>query len=144
MIARLLVVDDETEIREMLSRHFRFLGYEVDVAGDGVEALEMVQSRPYAVVISDVVMPKMNGVDLLSRIRGEYPMTHVIMITGYVNQENLLACMRLGADDCILKPIQDLGELEKAVEKAVSSIQRWTHILTEILGMKPRDLEGGR
>jgi YesN/AraC family two-component response regulator len=135
--ARLLIVDNEPEIREMLSRHFRYLGFKVDVASDGVEALEKLTDDRTEVIISDIVMPRMDGVELLKIVRNEYPMIHTIMITGYVTLENALACMRYGADTCIFKPLEDLTELEEAVEVAVRWLKRWQEKLKTLQTMNP-------
>ncbi|MFH0920626.1 MAG: response regulator [Fibrobacterota bacterium] len=141
MKGRLLIVDDEKDIREMLSDHFGFLGYEVDLAANGKDALEKMSTNKYEIVISDIIMPEMDGIDLLRNIKQQYPMTHVIMITGYVTLDNALACMRHGADTCIFKPLQDLKELEKAIKSALSSLETWHQKLKQLKGMKNDRLE---
>ena len=137
MNARLLIVDDEPEICEMLSRHFRYIGFHVDTASDGIEALEKLAKARTEVIISDIVMPQMDGVELLRTIRQQYPMIHTIMITGYVTLENALACMRHGADTCVFKPLEDLTELEEAVEFAVGRLKRWHEKLRMLQAMNP-------
>ncbi len=137
MKARLLIVDDEPEICEMLSRHFRYLGFHVDTASDGIEALEKLAKARTEVVISDIVMPQMDGVELLRTIQQQYPMIHTIMITGYVTLENALACLRHGADTCVFKPLEDLTELEEAVEFAVGRLKRWHEKLRMLQAMNP-------
>lgn len=133
---RLLIVDDEEDIRDMLRRHFQFLGYEVDTAENGDKALKIMANTWYDVVISDIMMPVMDGVDLLRNIKKDYPMTHVIMITGYVTMANILSCMRHGADTCIYKPLEELSELEEAVKYAVRSISTWKTKLKQLLEIK--------
>jgi DNA-binding NtrC family response regulator len=133
---RLLVVDDETPIRDSLARHFRLGGIEAETAKDGEDALEKLSRIPYRVVVSDILMPRMDGIGLLRRIRQEYPMTRVVMITGYVTLENALACMKLGADTCVFKPFQDLSELDAAVEAAFAYHERWERKLLELRGLK--------
>lgn len=140
----LLVVDDEEEIREALSRHFRFLGYEVRTACNGQEALDVLEQEKIACIITDIVMPVMNGVDLLRVVRKEYPMVRVIIITGYVTQENVMACMRHDADTCIFKPWQDMTELEQAVTSAFGRIENWRGKLRAMLEMKPAKSAGKR
>ncbi|MCD4829081.1 MAG: response regulator [Candidatus Cloacimonetes bacterium] len=132
---RLLIVDDEADIRDSLSRHFRFLDYDVETAANGVEALEIMRKRRFQVVISDIMMPKMDGIDLLRQVRSNYPMTHVVMITGYVTMENILSCMRHGADTCVFKPIEDITELETAVSQASAMIDNWRSKLKQLTGM---------
>lgn len=133
---RILVVDDEKSIQEMLSRHFRFLGYDVVTANNGKEALEIMEKKRCDVVISDIMMPVMDGVELIRQVRKQHPMAHVIMITGYVTMENVLACMRHGADTCIYKPFTDLKELEDAVTRAIERLTHWQEKLKSLLKMK--------
>jgi DNA-binding NtrC family response regulator len=142
MNRRLLIVDDEIEIREMLSRHFRFLGYEVFMEENGLTALHFLERHRIDVVVSDIMMPGMDGVTLLKRIRREYPMIHVVMITGYVTLENALTCMRYQADACIFKPLEDLTELEESVANAFRTIDTWKRKFKELQGMKT-DAQGG-
>ena len=137
MKVKILVVDDEIEICEMLSRHFRYIGYEVDTANNGVEALKKLEKNNFQVVISDIVMPKMDGVDLLRAIKKECPMVHVIMITGYVTLENALSCMRHGADTCVFKPLEDMADLEDAVASAVHALKQWQEKLKILKLMNP-------
>jgi len=132
----LLIVDDEEHIRDMLSRHFRFLEYDVITAGNGAEALEKLEKSKFDVVISDIVMPGFSGVELLRVLRDQYPMISTIMITGYITLENALACMRLGADTCIFKPLEELSELEDAVASAMYRLKSWHRKLLELKGMK--------
>ena len=141
MSAHLLIVDDEAEIREMLSRHFRLLGYEVDLAGNGREALEVLAVKRVEIVISDIMMPELDGVALLQEIRSHYPMVRVIMITGYVTLDNALACMRNQADTCVFKPLNDLTELDQAVQRALDGLKRWQRKLRDLQGMKPAGKE---
>lgn len=142
MTTRILIVDDEEHIRNSLARHFRFQGYETDTADNGLTALEKMADTSYQVVISDIMMPKMNGIDMLKRIRKEFPMTRVIMITGYVTLENALACLRYNADTCIFKPIEDLSELNTAVEKALWYLDNWKEKLSKLQHMKTNEEEG--
>ena len=133
---RLLIVDDEEEIRELLGRHFRYLDYEVEFAENGQAGLERLENGGVDIVISDIGMPEMDGVEMLVNIRREHPMVKVIMITGYVSQANVLACMRQGAEMLVFKPLEDLGELEAAVARATESIDRWWARLAELNRMK--------
>lgn len=138
MKIRLLIVDDEADIREMLARHFRFLGLSVSTAENGREALEILRREKTDIVISDIMMPEMNGIELLRALRAEYPMVHSIMITGYVTLDNALACMRLGADTLIFKPLEDLKLLEDAVSKSAADLRHWVDLLKKLQTMKPQ------
>ena len=134
--AKILVVDDEKEIRQMLSRHFRFMDYTVETAENGLDALEKMNKERFEVVITDIMMPKMNGLELLKTIRDEFPMTRAIVITGYVTMFNLLAAMRYGADTCIFKPLNDMTELEEAVQCRVEHLLNWQNKMKELIDMK--------
>lgn len=134
-----LVVDDERGIRETLKRFLTLKGFDVDLAENGVAALEALARKKYHVVVTDIQMPEMDGIELLREIRSGYPMTHCIVITGYVTLGNVLTCMRLGADTCIFKPFQDLDELLDAVRRAVDDLERWEEKLMKLISFKPRE-----
>ena len=134
--ANLLIVDDEVEIREMLARHFAFENFKILQAGDGIEALEILNSQKVDLIISDIVMPRMTGVQLLEIVHREFPMIRVNMITGYVTQSHLLQCMKNHADNVIYKPLEDLQELEDSVYGSLKLLTRWKNKLKELQGMK--------
>ena len=134
--ARILVVDDEEEIRKTLSNHFQFEGYDVDTAANGIEALDILSKKRMEVVITDIMMPKMDGIELLREIRNHYPMIHTIIMTGYVTMQNLLTAWRQGADTCIFKPINDMAEMENAVTRGIEDLRAWQKKLLELRGMK--------
>ncbi len=136
---RLLIVDDERELRNSLLRRYTLKGFEAETAENGNKALEKLEAKPYKVVISDIKMPGMDGVELLRKIRKEYPMTRVIMITGYVTLENGLAAMRHGADTCIFKPFEDLTEMDNAVNAAIEHLDHWDRKLSELSRMNPEN-----
>ena len=136
---RILIVDDEENIVKALARHYKFLGYNVSCATNAEEALSLLASERTEVVISDIKMPGMDGLDLLKEIRSQYPMTRVIMITGYVTLDNLLSAFRRGADTCIFKPLNDLTELEVAVSRAVDQLKDWQCKLKQLKSLKGED-----
>jgi DNA-binding NtrC family response regulator len=125
MEPNILIVDDEVEIRNSLARRYKLKGYNVETATNGRDALNLLEVKPYQVVISDIKMPELDGIELLRKIRDEYPMTRVIMMTGYVTLENGLSCLRQGADTCIFKPINDLKEMDDAINAALSYLEHW-------------------
>lgn len=142
MSAQLLIVDDEKEIRTNLEIYFKSLGYEVDLAEDGQAAIDMLTVKRFDIIISDISMPRKDGIELLREVRHDYPMTRVIIITGYISLENALSCMRLGADTCVFKPLDKLDELTASVESSLKNLQQWQEKLRELVGMKSRDLGG--
>lgn len=136
MEKRVLVVDDEKDIRDVLSRHFRLDGYEVSSASNGVEAMKALSKDVIRVVITDIRMPEMDGIDLLRNIRALHPMTRVIVITGHISLDNALACMRNHAESFIFKPLIDLTELDEAVVNAFECLAKWENKFLELQRMK--------
>jgi len=110
---RVLVVDDEESLRELLSIALKGEGYEVAAAEDGVEALELMEKRPASVVLTDLSMPRMGGMDLLEKIKRRWPETIVMVITAYGTEENKLKARELGAYGFVHKPVSILDTLLK-------------------------------
>ena len=111
--ARVLVVDDDAEIRTLLSRHLRRLGYTVEEAGDGEEALALVGKVVPDVVVTDMAMPCLDGLGLLQGLRTRDPDLPVIVLTGHGSFDNAIQAMREGMlFDYLLKPLEDLVLLE--------------------------------
>ncbi len=114
----ILIVDDDELVRMTLSVLVSSLGYHCLVAGDGMEALAVLESTPVDLVLSDVVMPGMDGLDLLGHIRQKYKNTDAIMATGFHEKANYAAVIKAGAIDFIKKPI-DQAELEAKLARAL-------------------------
>jgi CheY-like chemotaxis protein len=114
MAKRVLVADDDPATVELLQEFLRGKGYEVLTAGDGVEALRMVRQEQPHVVLLDIQMPKMDGLEVLRRLREIDQEVGVIMITGVNEQEIARKAMALGAFDYIVKPL-DLPYLEQSL-----------------------------
>lgn len=115
---QILVVDDECSMRLALSEALRRVGYGIDMAEDGFEALQKFRKGGFQLVISDVKMPKMSGLDVLKEIKRMSPHTPVIMVTGYGTIENAVEAMKEGAADYILKPFS-YEDLESAVKRTM-------------------------
>jgi DNA-binding NtrC family response regulator len=102
--SRILVADDERNIRKTLSLVLEGAGYEVDIAADGDEALNLCRERHPDIAFVDLRMPKMQGLEVLSHIRAISPKTAVVIITAYGTASNAVEAMKLGAVDFIQKP----------------------------------------
>ena len=105
MAQRILVVDDEQIIRESLSFILKKETYNVEEAANGKDALAKHEANPFDIIITDIEMPEMKGVDLLKQIRQRTPQTLVIIITAFGSVETAVLALREGAADYILKPI---------------------------------------
>ncbi len=115
---RILVVDDEKGMREMLKAFFEEEGYRVDVSPNGNRALELIERLSYDLVITDMVMPQMDGIKLMRKMREMGCDAITIMITAYATAESAVEAMKLGAYDYIIKPFK-LDELRIIVRNAL-------------------------
>ena len=104
---RLLIVDDVADNRIILSRRFERQGFEIAEASGGVEALDIIQKKEFDVVLLDVMMPDMSGIDVLRRIRQRFSPAAlpVIMVTANALSENVVEALDAGANDYITKPV---------------------------------------
>ncbi len=113
----ILIVDDEQMMRNLLEKILIREGYKILSAGNGAEALEVLQSSRIDMVISDIKMPRMNGFDLLKVLKEEYPEIGVIMMTAYGDTYTVKDALLLGADEYITKPFKS-HEISLVVERA--------------------------
>jgi PAS domain S-box-containing protein len=104
---RILVVDDEADLRDILKIYLEELGYVVGTAPNGEVGLERFRDQRPPIVMTDIKMPGMDGIDLLQRIKQEDPETEVIMITGHGDMDLAIKSLKLEATDFITKPIND-------------------------------------
>ena len=103
---KILVVDDEAPIREMIKKGLSQMGgYRVEVAQNGAEAIEKIEKDIFDLVLTDLKMPEMDGLELLKNIKGTRPEMMVILMTAYGSIETAVEAMRIGANDYITKPI---------------------------------------
>jgi DNA-binding response OmpR family regulator len=108
---RVLIVEDETRLAENVARSMREVaGYAVDIVNDGREGLFMAQSNTYDAILLDLMLPQLDGMQLLTRIRQSGQDTPVLVLTARDDKESVVALLNAGADDYLTKPF-DLGEL---------------------------------
>lgn len=118
MTKSILIAEDEQVLRESVASLLEGEGYEVITASNGAEAHELALSRPFDLVLSDVRMPEMDGIDLLARLKKIAPETPVILLTAFGTVDMAVSAMRAGAWDFLLKPIQ-FDELLLKIERAL-------------------------
>lgn len=119
--AHVLVVDDEGAIRYSVSKTLQRVGYNVNEAASGEEALEAMKQQRFDVVLTDIRMPGLTGVELLKRIKEQAPDAIVILMTGYASLGTAVEALRLGAHDYLIKPSssQDIRQsVARGVERA--------------------------
>jgi two-component system response regulator AtoC len=129
--SHILVVDDEEPVRQILSKELIAEGYLVDTAQDGNTAINMLQNKMYDVILLDIVMPRVSGIDVLKFIRENVPYAQVIVLTAYADVKIAIECIKLGAFDFTTKPY-DIDELRVIIEHAVER----KHLLLENRLMK--------
>ena len=115
---RVLVIDDDVPVRTLLVRYLASLGYQCSEAGTGQEGVELLATQKFVAVFSDLQMPKLNGLQLLSRIRESNTELVMIMITGVNDASAAVQAMKLGADDYIVKPFS-LLEVSSSLNRAL-------------------------
>jgi DNA-binding NtrC family response regulator len=111
----ILIVDDEDSVRNRCIQLLQKKNYNVQGSSDGSQALFLIKKNDFSLVITDMRMPGLNGIDLLERVKETCPDTEVVMITGYGTVDNAVEAMKLGAYDYITKPF-DMDRLLKVVE----------------------------
>lgn len=123
---RVLVVDDDPNIRSLVSLMLTDNGFEVSIAESGEDALAQFQDNPYPVVISDVVMPGMSGMELLKQIKDIQPEVEVVIMTSQSSVTSSINAMRAGAFDFLPKPIEDLDIISIIANRAFENFFRVT------------------
>ncbi|HTY05262.1 MAG TPA: response regulator [Gemmatimonadales bacterium] len=141
-----LIVDDEDAIRRALERFISRLGHRAVTARDGVSALERIAQGRFDLMLCDVRMPGLSGVDLVPRVLERDPDVAILMLTAVDEPRTAVECLKLGAYDYLLKPV-DLDELELAMRGALRrrqleierrELERW--LATEV-SVRTRELE---
>jgi two-component system response regulator AtoC len=135
----LLIVDDDKSICRNLKKHFGLNGFKVQVAHDGKSGIELCQATPMDMVLLDLRLPDMGGLDVLRVIKSNSPGTGVIIITAYGDVETAVKAIQMKADNFVLKPI-DLAGLESMVEKSLENYR--TQAEVQYLKRKVSRLEG--
>jgi len=126
----ILVVDDEEIVRESLLDWLREDGYEVEAVEDGLKALEKFEKRPWDIALIDLKMPKMDGLELLGKIKETWPETQVVIITAYATVNTAVQAIKIGAYDYLVKPFnpEELSLLVKRLVESQSLIKEISYL----------------
>lgn len=135
MKSRILVVDDEESIREFLDIMLRKEGYEVTLAEDGARAIDLLKKKTFDLVISDLQMPQVTGMELLKHVRDNFPDLLFMMITAFGTTETAVEAMKMGAYDYITKPFK-IDEVRIVIGNALKSknLETENRVLKKELG----------
>lgn len=117
---KILLVDDEEEFVTTLAERLELRGFRAQAVTDGEGALHIIESDPPQVIILDVMMPGLGGLEVLKQIKTQHPQIHVILLTGHGSTKEGIEGMQLGAFDYLMKPI-NIEELIKKMQDAIKS-----------------------
>ncbi len=140
-IEKVLIVDDEAVVRNGIGRALGGRGISSVAAANAKEALDLLTNQSFDLVLLDIRMPDMGGMEALKRIRALYPDLNIIMITGYPTIDAAVKCIRLGALDYLVKPFS-LDELDASLQKIESHVKSGSPPGTEEHGLRIDDKEG--
>lgn len=129
---RLLLVDDSQSVLTALEYAFRSTDFQVTATQNPLAAYEMIENQHFDIVISDIMMPEMDGLTLLRKIKNFNALIQVIMISGFITINNTLNAFRYGANDIFFKPFDDIIDIVRAAEAAVSKLDRINEILKRL------------
>lgn len=118
--SQILIVDDDDYVRDMLVARLQFRGYQVAYAKNGREALDLCRQHDYDLILLDIMMPEMNGFQVLQQLQAKNDATPVVVMSALDNMENVVRCIELGAEDYLYKPIQSSllwARLKASLEK---------------------------
>jgi DNA-binding response OmpR family regulator len=118
---KILLVDDEQEFVSTLAERLELRGMQVEIATDGEMALSIIETDPPQVVVLDVMMPGLSGMEVLGRIKAIDPRIQVVLLTGHGATKDGIKGMQLGAFDYLIKPV-DIDELIEKLNKAVKNV----------------------
>jgi diguanylate cyclase (GGDEF)-like protein len=120
---RILIADDDESLRSVLKQVLSGDGYEVTLASTGEEALKAFLKRPFSLVISDIRMGGMSGIELLKEVKRLRPDTQVIIITSYASLDTAITAIQTGAYDYLVKPFEDIALISSVVRRATEKIR---------------------
>jgi two-component system, cell cycle response regulator len=120
---RVLVADDDVSIRTLLAEVLGDDGFDVTTAANGGEAWQKFENETYEIVLTDIRMPVLDGLQLLQRIRAKSPLTRVLVLTSYASLASSIQALKDGAFDYLIKPLENLEAVSAAVQRAVDHIE---------------------
>src|SRR5215467_13137347 len=118
----ILLIEDESRLRHNLQLLLQSEGYRIASAANGVEGIQKMAEVPYDLVITDILMPEMDGFQVMDYLKAHFPETVVVAITGYVSTESAIEALRRGAYDYLSKPF-DFDMLKISIERALEKVR---------------------
>ena len=133
---KILLVDDEAPILTMMTHVLELEGYDVHTANSPLIALEMLRKEKHHIVVTDISMPEMDGLELLQAIRAFDPLIQVVVMTGQSSMQKAIRALEHGATEYLLKPFTDVNKLIQAVKLCEEKLHRWWDRIRETVEKK--------
>ena len=130
---RILIVDKEEEIICTLKKHLEQEGYKVETTKSAIDAFEEVKCNKYHIVLIDIAMPEMDGLQLLREIKKYDSMTQIIMMTEHSTLDKILSSLEYGANDYIYKPFKSDEYVMNIIDHSVQKLERWREAIIQIV-----------
>jgi len=130
---KVLIVDKEEKVLCTLKKILEQETYIVETVQSTVDALEMVKSDKYHIVLIEIDMPDMNGIELLKEIKNYDALTQVIMMTEHSTMEKILSSLEYGANDYIPKPFNSIEHVMQVIDYSVQKLERWRESIIQIV-----------
>lgn len=118
-MGKLMIVDDNEGVRHLVSRWLERAGFFVSQAKDGAEALDLIKKDPPDIILADIRMPKINGLELARMVKREFPETKVVLMTAYSSPQTIAQAKREGVDDYLEKPFTQ-DQVEKTAREVMT------------------------
>jgi DNA-binding NtrC family response regulator len=119
MDEKILIVEDEDTLCESLKRVLSKEGYAVDIAGSSESAFDLLEKTSYDLIITDIILPGISGIELLSKYKKRNPAQKVIIMTAYASLETAVEALKAGASDFVVKPLMH-DEMKRVIKNALS------------------------
>lgn len=122
---RILIIDDETEVADLIERFLKPEGFPIEKAATAKEGLALMEKILFNIVLCDIRLPDIDGKELIDLLKSFNPLCNIVMITGYTSMDNVVACLGGGAVDYFTKPFRDIDTLVHTVKELNAKISRW-------------------
>jgi len=130
---KILIVDEEEEVLCTLKKNVEQQGYEVDTTRSSTIAFEKIKNEKYHIVLIDIEMPELDGLELLREIKKYDPMTQIIMMTEDSTMDRILSSLEYGANDYIYKPLNSAEYVMTVIDYSVQKLERWREAIIQIV-----------
>jgi CheY-like chemotaxis protein len=144
MKPNILILDDEADLAEGLSEYLASQGYSVSFEVNPLRALERIQEEHFLILVTDLRMPEMDGLDVVRKVKKDNGFVQIIVVTGHVSKATILNAFRLGVNNCFMKPLSDLGVLKKEIDVAVAKLNRIEELLRSVGADSEEIIPGGQ